>query len=130
MACRVLSLSDSGTAACGVAADADTAAGPGNTGTIFLGCVVVAAERGSAHAASNAIVAKILTELAPLLADRAPAAAGSAACRWKFLSSALPFRKSRWRARPRKLAPSRIDRKSTRLNSSHSQISYAVFCLK
>src|SRR5438270_13342412 len=29
--------------------------------------------------------------------------------------------KSRWRSR---------DRKSTRLNSSHSQISYAVFCLK
>src|SRR5256886_12500443 len=29
------------------------------------------------------------------------------------------------------LAPSTIrDRKSTRLNSSHSQISYAVFCLK
>src|SRR2546430_1055411 len=26
--------------------------------------------------------------------------------------------------------PKRIDRKSTRLNSSHSQISYAVFCLK
>src|SRR2546430_13458135 len=26
--------------------------------------------------------------------------------------------------------PSRTDRKSTRLNSSHSQISYAVFCLK
>src|SRR2546430_10727816 len=26
--------------------------------------------------------------------------------------------------------PSRPDRKSTRLNSSHSQISYAVFCLK
>src|SRR5256886_4233566 len=25
---------------------------------------------------------------------------------------------------------SRTDRKSTRLNSSHSQISYAVFCLK
>src|SRR2546430_11313154 len=29
----------------------------------------------------------------------------------------------RWKA-------ARIDRKSTRLNSSHSQISYAVFCLK
>src|SRR2546430_10326640 len=28
------------------------------------------------------------------------------------------------------LAVSRRDRKSTRLNSSHSQISYAVFCLK
>src|SRR2546430_5720512 len=27
-------------------------------------------------------------------------------------------------------ATGRIDRKSTRLNSSHSQISYAVFCLK
>src|SRR3989475_4621134 len=27
-------------------------------------------------------------------------------------------------------SPYRIDRKSTRLNSSHSQISYAVFCLK
>src|SRR2546430_17566263 len=27
-------------------------------------------------------------------------------------------------------APRRLDRKSTRLNSSHSQISYAVFCLK
>src|SRR2546430_4980894 len=26
--------------------------------------------------------------------------------------------------------PSTADRKSTRLNSSHSQISYAVFCLK
>src|SRR2546427_7962566 len=26
--------------------------------------------------------------------------------------------------------PGSIDRKSTRLNSSHSQISYAVFCLK
>src|SRR5688572_1065336 len=28
------------------------------------------------------------------------------------------------------LPPGRRDRKSTRLNSSHSQISYAVFCLK
>src|SRR5688572_31504761 len=26
--------------------------------------------------------------------------------------------------------PAQADRKSTRLNSSHSQISYAVFCLK
>src|SRR2546430_6579690 len=28
------------------------------------------------------------------------------------------------------VCPERLDRKSTRLNSSHSQISYAVFCLK
>src|SRR2546427_5849419 len=31
---------------------------------------------------------------------------------------------------PRHVAVARLDRKSTRLNSSHSQISYAVFCLK
>src|SRR2546430_11730177 len=29
-----------------------------------------------------------------------------------------------------RLKSGRVDRKSTRLNSSHSQISYAVFCLK
>src|SRR2546430_7529827 len=41
-------------------------------------------------------------------------------------------RRARSTRRPdeaRALSPSR-DRKSTRLNSSHSQISYAVFCLK
>src|SRR2546430_12562407 len=32
--------------------------------------------------------------------------------------------------RPRKIRSTGSDRKSTRLNSSHSQISYAVFCLK
>src|SRR6266699_6408813 len=35
---------------------------------------------------------------------------------------------SRWRAGPR--WPPCRDRKSTRLNSSHVRISYAVFCLK
>src|SRR2546427_8197346 len=39
--------------------------------------------------------------------------------------SATPFEARR----PAK-CPTRLDRKSTRLNSSHSQISYAVFCLK
>src|SRR2546427_9255321 len=33
-------------------------------------------------------------------------------------------------ARPSYSTQERRDRKSTRLNSSHSQISYAVFCLK
>src|SRR2546430_14529911 len=57
------------------------------------------------------------------------------------LHDALPIsgagRRSRGgRRQDRGLAPSarhrrcRRDRKSTRLNSSHSQISYAVFCLK
>src|SRR5947209_12527393 len=31
---------------------------------------------------------------------------------------------------PEKIAEIRADRKSTRLNSSHANISYAVFCLK
>src|SRR5689334_24145018 len=34
------------------------------------------------------------------------------------------------RLMPSSLSSSRVDRKSTRLNSSHSSISYAVFCLK
>src|SRR2546427_7850719 len=37
---------------------------------------------------------------------------------------------SRRRAAIRSASASSRDRKSTRLNSSHSQISYAVFCLK
>src|SRR5688572_31374897 len=36
----------------------------------------------------------------------------------------------RYSQQPRVLPDGRSDRKSTRLNSSHSQISYAVFCLK
>src|SRR2546430_5209857 len=39
---------------------------------------------------------------------------------------------SEWRGRTDEclILPEQLDRKSTRLNSSHSQISYAVFCLK
>src|SRR2546430_12690867 len=40
-----------------------------------------------------------------------------------------PPRRGQCRRRARRASP-RSDRKSTRLNSSHSQISYAVFCLK
>src|SRR3712207_8278864 len=36
----------------------------------------------------------------------------------------------RRRGRPRRGRLARADRKSTRLNSSHANISYAVFCLK
>src|SRR2546430_12331118 len=53
------------------------------------------------------------------------------------LHDALPIsRAPRRRARREHRTPvprhcgARTDRKSTRLNSSHSQISYAVFCLK
>src|SRR5688572_33194823 len=43
-----------------------------------------------------------------------------------------PCEKRRTRAarRTEKVPAREADRKSTRLNSSHSQISYAVFCLK
>src|SRR2546429_4103639 len=35
-----------------------------------------------------------------------------------------------WQTQPGQFAPGLADRKSTRLNSSHGYISYAVFCLK
>src|SRR5215471_20788143 len=41
-----------------------------------------------------------------------------------------PGRHGRRPSRPRHQAAPRRDRKSTRLNSSHVEISYAVFCLK
>src|SRR2546427_13040873 len=49
-----------------------------------------------------------------------------------ILASAWTARAGRWHwAQPPCSGASRVrDRKSTRLNSSHSQISYAVFCLK
>src|SRR3712207_7191484 len=39
-------------------------------------------------------------------------------------------RRRTWRGRKRRARPAVQDRKSTRLNSSHANISYAVFCLK
>src|SRR2546430_7469914 len=41
-----------------------------------------------------------------------------------------PFYRRKWEAAGGSPATLHSDRKSTRLNSSHSQISYAVFCLK
>src|SRR5256886_11259455 len=47
------------------------------------------------------------------------------------LSRTLVIRREIGRFKNRETKPSwGLDRKSTRLNSSHSQISYAVFCLK
>src|SRR2546430_13395433 len=43
-----------------------------------------------------------------------------ASARFAYIQSRSDWLKGRWTS----------DRKSTRLNSSHSQISYAVFCLK
>src|SRR2546430_11406205 len=53
------------------------------------------------------------------LHDALPISSGRSTARWK-----------NWpRVSKRRSSPC-ADRKSTRLNSSHSQISYAVFCLK
>src|SRR2546428_8391451 len=46
------------------------------------------------------------------------------------LSEQLAREKNRLQKSPAVLHPGIRDRKSTRLNSSHDQISYAVFCLK
>src|SRR2546430_9127230 len=48
---------------------------------------------------------------------------GIAAAMLALVALFLPQGRTRWIA-------ALLDRKSTRLNSSHSQISYAVFCLK
>src|SRR5438034_3048224 len=47
-----------------------------------------------------------------------------------ILPSAVPNPPGRPEADPIKDETDKIDRKSTRLNSSHTVISYAVFCLK
>src|SRR2546430_6056996 len=47
----------------------------------------------------------------------------------RFLFEPVPGRGDLGRTSPGRM-PQLQDRKSTRLNSSHSQISYAVFCLK
>src|SRR2546430_10330537 len=47
----------------------------------------------------------------------------------KYLTTEIPIAESETRQHRGEMQTA-IDRKSTRLNSSHSQISYAVFCLK
>src|SRR5687768_18168826 len=45
-------------------------------------------------------------------------------------SKGSPSKRARSASLPFSSEPTRLDRKSTRLNSSHGYISYAVFCLK
>src|SRR5436309_8680711 len=64
------------------------------------------------------------------LHDALPIYSSSRECRPRCAGRKLiaPRRLPRWRAGPGRRRPP--DRKSTRLNSSHVKISYAVFCLK
>src|SRR2546430_11612281 len=50
-------------------------------------------------------------------------------CFTVYVTRGIPIKSSSERSSGCRTKPS-TDRKSTRLNSSHSQISYAVFCLK
>src|SRR2546430_13136057 len=65
-------------------------------------------------------------EISPLpLHDALPICARGRSC-----GSAGRGRERQGQAQSEPCRPTAADRKSTRLNSSHSQISYAVFCLK
>src|SRR5688572_31124214 len=66
-------------------------------------------------------------DLRPPARGLRPAAAPDAALRGSQRRGQEGARRAEGRLRAPALAE---DRKSTRLNSSHSQISYAVFCLK
>src|SRR2546421_2565744 len=55
---------------------------------------------------------------------------GRAACPGQQRSEALERRHDFFRVGSGNSSAAKSDRKSTRLNSSHDQISYAVFCLK
>src|SRR2546421_4926596 len=67
------------------------------------------------------IAASAIVTPNPIEADAAPAVFASL---WCFCTP------KEANNRPKTRTPPNTDRKSTRLNSSHDQISYAVFCLK
>src|SRR2546427_8057190 len=66
------------------------------------------------------------------VADQYAGPAGTGQAKWQAGRPTVPFLDSCPVAERHGTGRTRtgIDRKSTRLNSSHSQISYAVFCLK
>src|SRR2546426_8086851 len=80
--------------------------------------------------ATTEIYTLSLHDALPISAPRWPSGSASPRRRGSPPSSASPC--PRTRARPPRGSPTRSlpDRKSTRLNSSHLVISYAVFCLK
>src|SRR2546426_6720900 len=71
-----------------------------------------------------------VTDLGTRLSGGALARVAVPGCRSLDRSSGSPWRRGITRAWRRPGGPIQTDRKSTRLNSSHLVISYAVFCLK
>src|SRR5438874_475551 len=81
--------------------------------TVYFGPVVFYQD-----AAAVSLYTLSLHDALPICPDAGGPARSSAAA-WRRRADHCARRRSRWR-----------DRKSTRLNSSHVEISYAVFCLK
>src|SRR5438034_2579583 len=90
------------------------------------------------HAATPEIYTLSLHDALPILERRSARPVGrDARSRRRTDRPWSPRGRAVWRAvpwrgapRPRLRPPAARDRKSTRLNSSHTVISYAVFCLK
>src|SRR6478672_13747872 len=93
---------------------------------LFIGalplCLVSGVECAQAQTASGD------SEVLPAIEVVAPATAAKPARSRGATQSQVPRNVRRVLVYP--TAPTPVDRKSTRLNSSHDQISYAVFCLK
>src|SRR5205809_1426777 len=81
--------------------------------------------------ASTELYTLSLHDALPILAS---VSTDSSVSRWSFSQDSVNFMavflRSQSCSLPRLRGRVRVDRKSTRLNSSHGYISYAVFCLK
>src|SRR3712207_7425578 len=83
--------------------------------------------------ATTEIYTLSLHDALPISAERPSSCSDSARSQRASVSNAAPTPSEAARASRRAaswLSPRSRDRKSTRLNSSHANISYAVFCLK
>src|SRR5205807_9766079 len=92
--------------------------------SMMLGCLMISIIFFFNHPATTEIYTLSLHDALPIYQPRShpcrrrPLQGGTVRGRRRHLYARSPHR------------PRRIDRKSTRLNSSHLVISYAVFCLK
>src|SRR5260221_3139407 len=95
---------------------------------IWLGCIALAEAQTAAPTPTASLSPKTVVEA---VAD--PSKAESQNFDIEYLSRSFAFSIDRLSVQLRRSmenANDRLDRKSTRLNSSHTVISYAVFCLK
>src|SRR5256886_13268648 len=84
---------------------------------------------GDLSVVQHRLETRIQTKVAVVILDNVGLAVDRAEPGARFQPD-VPSRAGKRAGQPRHQRHRRVDRKSTRLNSSHSQISYAVFCLK